>query len=280
MAEPSCAFCGRSRVQVTKLVAGPSACICEECVLLSAGILLEEQTVAGLLAQVAAAVRSPSPTWPVRPLLDAALAVVAGDLVDARAIAHAGAQWLDPHVVLRAHDAIPEDQRTAEDGVLDVLALDASGDSARALLREGSIAADAPLDPPWATARRVARGLVRLGSAAARDAAELMEHEASARALLTLADAMVWPHDGHAAALRAHARVLLGRVGLARRDPASALEAVRASPYAEVDARCWAIEHEAAMLSGDWVRAELARDRALALIDAQTPLGLRLRGLH
>jgi ATP-dependent protease Clp ATPase subunit len=41
-AEPQCSFCAKKQDEVTKLVAGPKAFICNECVLLCVQIMLED----------------------------------------------------------------------------------------------------------------------------------------------------------------------------------------------------------------------------------------------
>lgn len=38
----SCSFCGKGQTEVIKLIAGPAVYICDECVLLSAQIIEEE----------------------------------------------------------------------------------------------------------------------------------------------------------------------------------------------------------------------------------------------
>lgn len=38
-----CSFCGKSKDEVTKIIAGPSACICEECVATCNDILSDMQ---------------------------------------------------------------------------------------------------------------------------------------------------------------------------------------------------------------------------------------------
>lgn len=41
----SCSFCGKSQNEVQRLISGPSACICNECVVLAGNILLEENMI-------------------------------------------------------------------------------------------------------------------------------------------------------------------------------------------------------------------------------------------
>ena len=41
----SCSFCGKLQNEVQKLIAGPSACICNECMVLAGNILLEENMI-------------------------------------------------------------------------------------------------------------------------------------------------------------------------------------------------------------------------------------------
>jgi hypothetical protein len=42
MRDPSCSFCGKSRVQVKKLVAGPGVFICDQCIKLCSEILEQD----------------------------------------------------------------------------------------------------------------------------------------------------------------------------------------------------------------------------------------------
>ena len=41
----SCSFCGKSQEEVKKLIAGPNVYICNECVILCKGILVEDDKI-------------------------------------------------------------------------------------------------------------------------------------------------------------------------------------------------------------------------------------------
>ena len=45
-----CSFCGKSQAEVRKIVAGPSVCVCDECILLCNEIIREEDTKPGAVA--------------------------------------------------------------------------------------------------------------------------------------------------------------------------------------------------------------------------------------
>ena len=46
----NCSFCGKSQAEVRKIVAGPSVCVCDECVLLCNEIICEEDTKPGAIS--------------------------------------------------------------------------------------------------------------------------------------------------------------------------------------------------------------------------------------
>lgn len=152
----ACDFCGKGQREVAKLIKGPTSLICNECLVLSMSILLEGQSLASLLTQIAGTATRQTPLTLITPLFDAALAVVDTHVEDARAIARTAFRLHDPDAVLRAHDVIPERERDAELLVRDALSLDARGRSPAAIEVLDGLDASAPLASTWALARRVA----------------------------------------------------------------------------------------------------------------------------
>jgi ClpX C4-type zinc finger len=105
--ERFCSFCGKSQKAVRKLIAGPTACICDECIMLSNAIIAEEierapppRTEAAMHVLVSAAknvsdqaaafqrawARAPNETMTEEAALKGALNNLAGALVGARVL--------------------------------------------------------------------------------------------------------------------------------------------------------------------------------------------------
>ncbi len=278
MSAIACDFCGKGQREVEKLIKGPTSLICNECLILSMSILLEGQSLASLLTQVAGTASRQTPLTQVAPLFDAALAVVGTHVEDAKAIARTAFRLHDPDAVLRAHDVIPDAQRDAELVVRDALSLDARGDSPAAIDVLDHLDASVPLAPTWALARRVAWGLALLEARAPRERTALDELDAIGRALEVQLSTLTYPDDADLDALRTHLAIFRARIALARGDAELAERSLSDVPFAEDDPRAWAARHDAAVLRGLRASTDPARDRALALLDEHAPLALRLRG--
>jgi hypothetical protein len=114
----TCAFCGRSRRVVKKLIEGPAAFICDACVVASVGVIASgsagalEETGVAALAYVVAAIDVKAPYGEVEPLLEAMLALTKTSTSGLRVYQEAERRG---HFVLalRALTRIPAGQRSA-----------------------------------------------------------------------------------------------------------------------------------------------------------------------
>lgn len=125
-AELHCSFCGKSRLDVQKLIAGPSAYICDECVSLSAELIGKEGPSpgyqAGIVVAVAEQLDARTPHAEVRPFLRAAIELARDDRGLLLRVAAAARRFDDTETALLALRRIPAVTSLAAD-LLDEAAL-------------------------------------------------------------------------------------------------------------------------------------------------------------
>lgn len=125
-AELHCSFCGKSRLEIHKLIAGPSTYICDECVALSAEIIGQEDPRtpyhAAILCSIAEQLDPRTPHPDARPFLRAAIELAREDRTLLVRIAVAARRFDDAETALAALRRIPRATAMACD-LLDEAAL-------------------------------------------------------------------------------------------------------------------------------------------------------------
>ncbi len=124
--ELHCSFCGKSRLEVQKLIAGPSAYICDECVALSAELIARDgpspEYQAGVAIALVEQLDARTPHAEVRPFLRAAIELARDDRALLVRAAAAARRFDDAETALHALRRIPRATAVAAD-VLDEAAL-------------------------------------------------------------------------------------------------------------------------------------------------------------
>jgi tetratricopeptide (TPR) repeat protein len=282
-ADAACSFCGRPRLQVRRLIAGPNRVyICETCIEDAAAAADEhDEDAEGPVAMAQAFLfrrfqhlGEPTDLVESALLVDAALALAAGDGAVCRRIADAAVGVHDPASAMRAQLRIPEPLRTLADRVNEALLHDQLGDTEAAI-----VALDA-LDDAALTGEY--RLIVPLHRASLRLAAGLVKPD-EARAFAALADEVLaaLPTLGVSAAYAVDVRreILLARARAAHvlgdLDRARAL--LEAHVAEAADGVALAVLYEVHLARGDRAAARAAKDRALASMHPENALANKLR---
>lgn len=168
-AEPSCSFCGKARVQVRALIAGPSSLICDECVVLCLAVLEQSEfhrthrfqyvleALEGILGDLGGGDQGER----TEPIVGAALALAGDDPVALRHLARIGFAKKCYPLVLESVPRIAEDARTFGDRIGFVVALYHCGRYDEAADRLDAIEADETTERALLEVNRIAIRLRR-----------------------------------------------------------------------------------------------------------------------
>lgn len=281
-AELACSFCGATQRQVRKLIAGPSAYICDGCIRISYDLAVKDgpaEDRAVSLRDVVLAemswLRRDTPRAVTRRMVLAAIELTGSDAAALRRVAQAA--WLsgDPEGGLLALERIPLDERNADDVITMSVHLENAGAYERAIEVLDSLDL-AQLDPTQ-------RAVVPLHRAVTRLAGGLAAPE-EARALEGIADGFVGAlpalaiDDAYAAALLREALLVRARAAVLAAELTRAEALLRARVLdAEDDAECWSLLYEIHRTRGEHAQAHEARERALAHARPEGTIADRLR---
>jgi len=279
-ADAACSFCGRSRLQVQKLIAAPERVyICETCVAACVTVLEDEDPYAPVSAAQDFMLRQiqrlamPTDLAASSRLVTAALALAGGDAVACRAIVNLAVSVHDPASAALALASIRAPERTIDDAVDEALLHDQAGAIQTALAQLDA------LDVAAFTAEHSV--IVPLHRAKLRLDAGLADR-AEARAFDALGDQVIAALPAFTLSERytrdLHREILLGRAraALALGDPDRTVTLLEPHVASATDGYAWALLHEAYLARGDHQEALTARARALETEHPESALAIRL----
>lgn len=278
----ACSFCGKSRREVKKLVAGPGVTICDECVALcveivGAGPGAPAGGARDLVLSAIAALPRPTPARALRALTSAAIELAGEDPYALRLAAHAASQRLDLESALEAYARIPPAERSAADALASAAFLTRLGRPRDALDVLGALAGRTDVTPEREVARAIAHASARLAAEPLGDD-EVREIEGELnRARLALSSLAI--DDTYRRALQndlVHARA---RVALALGQRVAAESLLREHLIDRPgDAEALALLAEVHERTGEAEHAAIARTKALELVPEGGGYAARIAG--